>query len=263
MRWVRFQERNGGQIGHGALRGESIDVIAGDFFGERAFTGRRVALADARLLVPVIPATFYAAGVNYDTHIRSTSAAQGKPYVRPEPTDIVGYRAVNALIAHEEPIVIPRESSGTLQYEGELVAVIGRKTRYVSEADALSCVFGYSIGNDVSERTWQRKDRTLLRAKNTDTFKPMGPWIETDVDLESMVTRVRLNGREVSSFRTGNMICGVAEAISTISRNVTLHPGDIIWMGTDDPTLDMVAGDTVEIEISGIGVLRNPIVAEA
>jgi 2-keto-4-pentenoate hydratase/2-oxohepta-3-ene-1,7-dioic acid hydratase in catechol pathway len=123
-------------------------------------------------------------------------------------------------------------------------------------------VLGYTIGNDVSERTWQRNDRTFWRAKNSDTFKPMGPWIETDVDLDALVTIVRLNGREVSRFRTNEMIFGVAEYISTMSRCLTLYPGDVVWMGTDDPTLDMVAGDVVEIEIDGIGTLRNPVVAE-
>ena len=127
--------------------------------------------------------------------------------------------------------------------------------------DALSCVFGYAVGNDVSERTWQKSDRTFWRAKNSDTFKPMGPWIETNVDLDSMVTTVRLNNVEVSRFKTNDMIFGVAEYISVITRYVTLYPGDVIWMGTDDPTLDMVPGDEVEISIEGIGTLRNPVVA--
>jgi 2-keto-4-pentenoate hydratase/2-oxohepta-3-ene-1,7-dioic acid hydratase in catechol pathway len=150
-----------------------------------------------------------------------------------------------------------------VQFEGELVAVIGRKARHLAERDALSCVFGYTIGNDVSEREWQRADRTMWRAKNADTFKPMGPWIETDVDLDAMSTTVRLNGTVVSTFDTNDMVFGVAATISEITRYITLYPGDVIWMGTDDPTLDMVAGDMVEVEISGIGVLRNPVVAAA
>src|SRR5690606_9744836 len=110
--------------------------------------------------------------------------------------------------------------------------------------------------------TWQRADRTLWRAKNADTFKPMGPWIETGVDLEALTTTVRLNGKEVSRFKTNDMIFGVAATIAAITRYITLYPGDIVWMGTDEPTLDMVPGDTVEVEIDGIGILRNPIVAE-
>jgi 2-keto-4-pentenoate hydratase/2-oxohepta-3-ene-1,7-dioic acid hydratase in catechol pathway len=124
-------------------------------------------------------------------------------------------------------------------------------------------VFGYTIGNDISERTWQASDRTLWRAKNSDTFKPMGPWIDTDVDLAKLVTTVRLNGKSVARFRTNDMIFGVAAFISAITQYITLHPGDVIWMGADAPTLDMVAGDVVEVEIDGIGTLRNPVVAEA
>jgi 2-keto-4-pentenoate hydratase/2-oxohepta-3-ene-1,7-dioic acid hydratase in catechol pathway len=153
-------------------------------------------------------------------------------------------------------------ASALVQFEGELVVVIGREAKHLSEKDALSCIFGYTIGNDVSERSWQKSDRTFWRAKNTDTFKPMGRWIETDVDLEALVTTVRLNGKEVSRFKTNDMIFGIAEYISVITRYLTLHPGDVIWMGTDDPMLDMVAGDTVEVTIEGIGTLRNPVVAE-
>ena len=139
--------------------------------------------------------------------------------------------------------------------------MIGKQARNLSQAEALSCVLGYTIGNDVSERAWQRSDRTLWRAKNTDTFKPMGPWIETDVDLDSLETRVRVNGTETSRFRTNDMIFGVARFISTMSRYLTLYPGDIIWMGTDGASPNLQPGDQVEVEITGIGVLTNPFVA--
>jgi 2-keto-4-pentenoate hydratase/2-oxohepta-3-ene-1,7-dioic acid hydratase in catechol pathway len=110
----------------------------------------------------------------------------------------------------------------------------------------MACVFGYTIGNDVSERTWQKADRGLWRAKNTDTFKPMGPWIVTEVDLDALETRVRVNGRETLRFRTNDMIFGVAKYISTMSRYCTLYPGDILWMGTDGTSPDLKAGDVVE-----------------
>ncbi len=172
----------------------------------------------------------------------------------------VGYRAVNALVAHEEPVVIPADAK-QIQYEGELAVVIGKRAKHLSEAEALSCVLGYTIGNDVSERTWQKSDRTLWRAKSTDTFKPMGPWIETDVDLDALETLVRVNGAETTRFRTNAMLFGVATYISTISRYVTLYPGDMIWMGTDGTSPDLKAGDVVEVEITGIGTLRNAFVA--
>ena len=143
-----------------------------------------------------------------------------------------------------------------------LVVVIGKWAKQVSEDEAASCILGYTIGNDVSERTWQSQDSTMWRSKNTDTFKPMGPWIETDADPTNMQTTVRLNGSVASSFDTGNMVFGISTYISAMTRYLTLYPGDVIWMGTDGATDNIKPGDVVEIEISGIGVLRNPVVAE-
>ena len=214
-----------------------------------------------KIEVPVIPPTFYCVGLNYPEHIRAVAAKRGAAPDLPKQPD-VGYRAVSALIAHGDPVVIPADAS-QVQYEGELVVVIGRRAKNLSEAEALSCVLGYSIGNDVSERAWQKSDRTLWRAKSTDTFKPMGPWIETEVDLGKLETRVRVNGAETTRFRTNDMLFGVATYIATITRYVTLVPGDMIWMGTDGTSPDLRAGDTVEVEITGIGTLRNPFVAAA
>jgi len=169
---------------------------------------------------------------------------------------------VGALIADNEAIVIPADSSGVVQFEGELVAVIGKKAKHVQEAEALDYVLGYTIGNDISERSWQSVDRTIWRSKNADTFKPMGPWIETDIDLAQLTTRIRLNGNQVSEFKTDRMIFGVAQYIAEITRFVTMYPGDVLWMGAQAPSLDMRAGDVVEVEINGIGTLRNHVVAE-
>ena len=120
---------------------------------------------------------------------------------------------------------------------------------------------GWTIGNDVSERTWQRNDRTMWRAKNSDTFKPMGPWIVTGLDYRKMTTTIRLNGKEVDRFSTSNMIFDVETYIAEITKYITIYPGDMMWMGTDGMPQNMKAGDVCEIEITDIGVLRNPIVA--
>jgi 2-keto-4-pentenoate hydratase/2-oxohepta-3-ene-1,7-dioic acid hydratase in catechol pathway len=260
MRWVRYD--HAGKTGYGILEGDRIAPVEGSPFETYAKAGASVALSTVRLLPPVIPPTFYAAGINYSKHIREAAALLGKTVDIPKKPDI-GYRAANALIGEGEAIVIPRNSSGKIQYEGELVAVIGKKAKHLSEREALSCVLGYTIGNDISERTWQASDRTFWRAKNTDTFKPMGPWIETDVDLEAMVTRVHLNGKTVCEFQTHAMVFGIATFISAMTQYLTLYPGDVIWMGTDSPNLDMVAGDTVAVEITGIGTLTNPVIAES
>ena len=260
MRWARY-ETDGGGTAYGIVDGDAVERVDGNPFDGYERTGQRLPLADVRLLIPFEPKTFYAAGVNYEEHVREAAALLGREPDIPQKPDI-GYRANNALIAHGEPIVKPADATDRLQYEGELVAVIGRRAKNLSEADALSCVLGYTIGNDVSERTWQAGDRTLWRAKNADTFKPMGPWIETDVDLDSLRTAVRLNGEVVSEFATNNMVFGVATYISAMTRYLTLYPGDMIWMGTDGATQNMKPGDVCEVEISGIGTLRNPVVAQ-
>ncbi len=259
MRWARFGRD--GTAAYGIVEGEEIQPVSGTPFGEWTKSGARLRLSEVKLLVPVVPTTFYACGLNYEEHIRAVAAKVGQSPNLPTQPD-VGYRANNALIAPEEAIVIPRDATDKVQYEGELVVVIGKAAKNLTEADALSCVLGYTIGNDVSERSWQKQDRTLWRAKNTDTFKPMGPWIETDVKLPDLVTKIRLNGRELIQFPTNHMIFGVEKFIATMSRYLTLHPGDVIWMGTEGETADMQHGDTVEVEITGIGTLRNPVVRE-
>jgi 2-keto-4-pentenoate hydratase/2-oxohepta-3-ene-1,7-dioic acid hydratase in catechol pathway len=189
------------------------------------------------------------------------AAQQGAEPQFPAAADI-GYRANNALIADGEPIVIPRDATELVQYEGELVAVIGRKCKNVNEADALDVVLGYTIGNDVSERTWQRGDRTFWRGKNTDTFKPMGPWIVTGLDPDALNVTIRLNGSEMFTYAVKDAIFSLAHFIARMSRYLTLYPGDVIWLGTDGVTENMKDGDVVEVEIPGIGVLRNPVVRE-
>jgi 2-keto-4-pentenoate hydratase/2-oxohepta-3-ene-1,7-dioic acid hydratase in catechol pathway len=263
MRWVRY-EAPGESVPHfGSLdeSGERIREITGDLFGAQQPSGRTFAMKDVKLLAPIVPPTFYAAGVNYPTHFRTAAEKAGKPITYPKQIDI-GYRANNALIGQGEAIVVPKDSSGKVQFEGEIVVVIGKKVKHLTEANALDCVFGYTIGNDVSERSWQASDRTFWRGKNADTFKPMGPWIDTDVKLDALTTIIRLNGKEESRFATNSMIFGIAKTLATMTRYLTLYPGDIVWMGTDDPTRDMVPGDVVEVEITGLGVLRNPVVAE-
>ena len=260
MRYARFKKDS--TIACGIVEGDTIKVITGEILDEGDPTGETHALDSVQLLPPVIPETFYAAGLNYVTHIMEQAEARGaKPNI-PEKPDI-GYRANNALIGHNETIVIPKDATELVEYEGELVVVIGKQAKHLSEADALSCVFGYTIGNDVSERTWQRGDRTFWRGKNADTFKPMGPWIETSLDLASLETTVRLNGEEMIRFETNNMLFGVERYISAMSHYLTLYPGDVIWMGTEGKSPQMKHGDVCEIDITGIGTLRNPIVRES
>ena len=209
-----------------------------------------------KLPPPVIPGNFYAAGLNYRAHIEWANSRGGN-YKVPEQADI-GYRSNNALIGSGHDIVIPADSRGPVEYEGELVAVMGRTAKNVSEREALDYVRGYTLGNDVSERSWQKSDRTLWRAKNADTFKPMGPRIVPGIDPMNQMIEVRINGRTVSSYNTKGMIFSVAQYISRMSRYVTLHPDDVIWFGCDGPTVPVLQdGDLVEVANAAIGVLAN------
>ena len=259
MRWCRFRAAD--KEAYGIVDGQDVIEVRGTPFDKFERTTIRRPLDRVKLLVPCIPGTFYAAGLNYLSHIQETAKAGGKENYAPERPDI-GYRAINALVAHQEAIIIPYDATEKVQYEGELVVVIGKKAKRVTEKEALGCVLGYTIGNDISERSWQRNDRTFWRSKNSDTFKPIGPWIETEVNLNLMRTTVRLNKKVVSEFPTNNMVFSIATYISTMSRYLTLHPGDIIWMGTDGPTHNIQHGDEVEVEIRGIGTLRNPVLRE-
>jgi 2-keto-4-pentenoate hydratase/2-oxohepta-3-ene-1,7-dioic acid hydratase in catechol pathway len=259
MKWCRFQAE--GKTAYGIIDHDTVVAVDGSPFHQYTKTSSTYPLSAVKLLVPVIPPTFYAAGINYREHVIEMAHKRG---VEPEfpPQADVGYRANNALIANEEPIVIPKDATELVQYEGELVVVIGKQCKHVSEADVLDYVFGYTIGNDVSERTWQRGDRTLWRGKNTDTFKPMGPWIVTDLEPDDFQVTIRLNDKEMFAYKVGDAIFSVRHFLSRMSQYVTLYPGDVLWMGTDGATENMKDGDVVEVEISDIGVLRNPVVRE-
>ena len=259
MKWCRFMTSSGAQFG--VVDGERILRVEGSPFAEHRISTDSVPLTGAQLLPPVIPPTFYAVGFNYLEHVlhyQRLGSRTAKVPERPE----VGYRANNALIGHGEAIVKPADFNGTLEAEGELVAVIGKKVRHVTSRDeARSAIFGWTIGNDVSAREWQREDRTFWRCKNSDTFKPMGPWVDTDTDIDQAQTRVFVNGQSAGDFKTNNMIFDTLDYIIAITRYITLHPGDVLWMGAES-TAVLKPGDKVDIEITGLGRLSNPVVAE-
>ena len=258
MRWARFERA--GVPSYGIIEEDIVEAVDGTPFGEYRRTGDRHRLDRISWLPPVIPPTFYCVGLNYAEHIAMEAKLRGVEPVLPAKPD-VGYRARSALVGHLAPIVLPPDATDRVEYEGELACIAGRTAKHLTRSDALDCLLGFTIGNDVSERSWQAEDRTLWRAKNTDTFKPMGPWIETDFDLDAALTRVRVNGRQVIEFRTAGMIFGVVDYLVEITRYITLHPGDVLWMGTEGHADPIKAGDTVDIEITGIGTLSNPVVA--
>lgn len=260
MRWMRFEVD--GKISYGIVDGDVVKTVDGNPFEGYRETDKRHAISDVNLLIPFVPKTFYAAGLNYVAHVEEQARLHGREINLPKKAD-VGYRANNALIAHGETIVLPKDVTEKVEYEAELVVVIGKKAKNITEAEALDYVLGYTIGNDFSERSWQKEDRTLWRAKNTDTFAPMGPWIDTDAKLENMETIVSVNGEEKIRFETNKMLYGVEHYMSTISRYIELQPGDMLWMGTEGDSPNLKHGDVVDIEITGIGTLSNPIIKES
>jgi len=244
-RYVRYSL--GGATSYGILEGDAIRELKGDLFASPAPTGRRVKLAEVKLLPPCVPSKVIAVGLNYKTHLGERSAAEYPGLFAKYPTSI---------IATEENIVIPPDAAN-VHYEGEMVVVIGKRAKNVSKADAKSYVFGVTAGNDVSERDWQKQDLQWFRAKASDTFGPLGPAIVTGLNYDDLLLETKLNGEVVQSQRTKDLIFDVATIVSYLSRYVTLEPGDVIFSGTPGTTRAFKPGDTIEVVIEGIGTLRN------
>jgi 2-keto-4-pentenoate hydratase/2-oxohepta-3-ene-1,7-dioic acid hydratase in catechol pathway len=258
MIWCRFDDA--GRPRYGLVQDDAVTPVTGTPFTRyRRLRPQRRPLAEVRLLPPVIPGTFFCAGLNYTGHA-GRAAAAGRAHAVPARPEI-GYRANSALIGPGDPIVRPADYTEPLEAEGELVAVIGRTLRHGTRAQAADAVLGWTIGNDVSARAWQHADRTLWRAKNSDTFKPMGPCIVTGADPLAGTTQVRVDGAVAASFPTGDMLFDPFDFIAATSRYITLRPGDVVWMGTDEPAA-ILPGQVVEITIDGLGTLSNPVTEE-
>jgi 2-keto-4-pentenoate hydratase/2-oxohepta-3-ene-1,7-dioic acid hydratase in catechol pathway len=258
MKWCRI-ELNGQPV-FGIVEGAEVVLVDAPPYGPHKRTGKRIALSAAKLLPPVMPPNFYAAGINFRDHIEWANQRLGMTLKPPAQADI-GYRSANALIGSGGEIVIPKDAPGPIHFEGELVAVVGRLTKNISEAKALECICGYTLGNDLSERSFQKSDRTLWRAKNIDTFKPMGPVVVDGINPMDQVITVRVNGKEATSYNTSGAIFSLQHYIARMSAYVTLWPGDVIWLGCDGPTLPALEpGDLVEVVNDAIGVLANRVV---
>ena len=259
MIWCRYLLE--GKTSYGIVEGDRASEVNGSPLEEHSVTGVSHPLSAVKLLAPIIPPMLYAAGPNYRGHVEGMAARRGSPPsypAIPEPN----FRSVHAIIATEENVVVPQDCSGAVQPEGQLGIVMGKTARKVSRDEALDYIFGYTIGNDISQRVWQGGDRTMFRGKNCDTFKPLGPWIVTGLDPTQFHIIVRHNGTVWEDFSSSDQIWDAATWIQEMSRYTTLHPGDVLWMGTQGADGDMFPGDTIEVEISDIGVLRNYIVAE-
>ena len=250
MKLARYEAH--GETAYGVVEGDTVCQLTASPFEEYEVTDHTHALSEVRLLAPCTPSKIYFMGGNYADHLGGED-----PPAFPQ----VYIKTPNSIIGPGDTIVVPGRA-GRVQEEAELVAVIGRPCRNVSEADALDYVLGYTCGNDVSARDWQRSDPTFWRAKASDTFSPIGPYIVTGLDPAKLTIKARVNGEQVQDCKTSDLIFDTAACISYISQSVTLEPGDIIYTGTGGTQVDLKQGDVVEIEIEEIGILSNPVVVE-
>ncbi|WP_144795332.1 fumarylacetoacetate hydrolase family protein [Microbacterium paludicola] len=249
MKIARFSHNDA--IQYGILDEQELVVLSGDpMFAGFDTTGERVALSDVALLAPVIPRSkVVCVGKNYHDH-----AAEMGGTAPEEP--LLFLKPNTAVIGPGDSIVRPTLSERT-EHEGELAVVIGRVAKNVTAERALEYVFGYTVANDVTARDLQRKDGQWTRAKGFDTFCPIGPMIETEFDMADATIETRVNGEVRQQAPLSDMIHSVEEIIAYASAVFTLLPGDVILTGTPAGVGTFQAGDTVEVEVSGIGILRN------
>jgi 2-keto-4-pentenoate hydratase/2-oxohepta-3-ene-1,7-dioic acid hydratase in catechol pathway len=239
----------------GRIETSDGEVVEVTIDGDVARNGERTwELSDARLLPPVDPGKLIYVGMNYADHARELNAEIPKQ-------PLFFFKPRSALIGDGDSVVSPPESS-QLEYEGELAAVIGKRVRNLGPREAMDAVAGYTIANDITARDLQRLDSQWTRAKGWDTFAPLGPWVETDIDPADVEIQTIVNGEVRQHSSTRNLIFGVAELVSEASRLMTLEPGDVIATGTPPGVGRLEVGDVVEVKVAGIGALRNVVKAE-
>ena len=255
MRIARYTEGDEPVYGLVDGGGTKIAEVSGDPLYQRIeLTGRTTTVDEVRLLAPVIPRSkIIGIGRNYADH-----AAEMGNEVPAEPMMFLVPNT--AVVGPGDPVVIPPLTS-EVHYEGELAVIIGRMCKDVTPEEASKVIFGYTVANDVSARDLQRGDGQWARAKGMDTFCPIGPWIETDLDPQSVSIVTRRDGEVVQDGTSADMVHGVLDLISHCSKAFTLLPGDIILTGTPAGVGPVEAGQRVDVEIDAIGTLSNPFVA--
>ena len=249
MQFLRFETRDKNTM-FGTPAYGKIKKIEGDIFGKFEITEHLYDPEEVKLLPPVAPTKIVAVGLNYRDHAEEMGRElpeEPRLFIKPS----------TSLIAHGDKIIYPRHMSSRVDYEGELALVIGKEAYHVEERDAFNYVLGYTCLNDVTARDIQAKDIQFTRAKGFDTFAPVGPVVETELDPGDLEISTYLNGERKQHSSTRNLLFSVPSLLSFISKVMTLLPGDIISTGTPAGVSPMKSGDKVEVEIEGIGVLTN------
>ncbi len=258
MRIVRYAVggvRHYGELEYGDA---SIVRFEGDPFTGLSPTGRIDRVDDVVILPPVDQPRIFGFAYNYASHVDETD--RDIPEV-----PVCFMKPSTAVVGPGDSIVYPADGE-LIHFEGELVVVIGKEARHVKPSAAHEFILGYTCGNDVSDRIVQRKESkygTLLIGKGQDTFAPLGPVVATDLDPSGLSLTTRVNGAVLQSASTADLLLPVPDIVSYLSRHLTLLPGDVIMTGTPSGVGPIRPGDEVEVEIEGIGVLRNPVVAES
>ncbi|MDI3480582.1 MAG: hypothetical protein PWQ97_237 [Tepidanaerobacteraceae bacterium] len=250
MKVLRFRCEN--EIKYGVLEEDTIYEITGSVFGDFQLGSKKYYISEVTLLSPVSPTKVVCVGKNYKEH-----ALEMGEDISEEP--VIFLKPPTAVVNPGDAIVYP-EMSKRVDYEGELVAVIKSVCKNIQPANVPNYILGYTCGNDVTARDLQKRDGQWTRGKSFDTFCPLGPWIETDVSPECLKLRTYLNGELKQDSSTALMITPVFELISFVSRIMTLLPGDVVMTGTPAGIGPMDRGDVVEVQIEGIGSLKNYVI---
>ena len=258
-RFVRYQSEEG--VSYGLVDGDEVWEIEGDLFGSYTVTPNSFDIGDLEILAPTDPSKVIAVGLNYRSHLDMAARDLGtSDEVAQYPGLFAKYPT--SIVANGADIVKPADSEN-LHFEGEMVLVIGRTASNVSVEEAEDYIFGVTVGNDISERDWQAADLQWRRAKASDTFGPVGPFIVNGLDYGNLMVQTRVNGEVRQSASSADLIFDIPTIVSYVSRYVTLFPGDLIFTGTPGTTQAMEPGDIVEVEIEGVGILSNQVVQGA
>lgn len=242
--FVRYQFQN--TIQYGQLIGQDIYPIEGDIFNQFTVTKEKLSVDKVDLLLPTVPEKVFAVGMNFASHLSSPSDA-------PPPLFL---KLPSSLIVSGETVNVPNDAKN-LHFEGELVLVIGKEAKNITESQAKDVIFGVTVGNDLTERSWQGRDLQWMRSKASDGFGPIASTITRGVDYNNSLLTTRLNGKVVQQENTRFMIHSTGKVVSYLSQYFTLKPGDLIFMGTPGRTQALKDNDRVSVTIDGVGKVEN------
>ncbi len=254
MQFIRYQV--GSQPAtYGWVLGDKVGAVEGSLYGQYRRQEATQPLSSVRLLAPVEPSKIVCIGRNYVEHAHEHG-------VDVPDLPLIFLKPPSSVIGPGDKIILPSQSQ-RVEHEAELVVVIGKPCRWAQAESALDYVFGYTIGLDITARDLQRRDGQWTRGKGFDTFCPLGPWIETDLDPADALITCHVNDEMRQMASTRDMVFTVRQLIAFISSVMTLLPGDVIMTGTPAGVGPLLAGDTVRATIEGIGTLQNPVTAQS